>query len=210
MGAAEQIAVDRLARIYELRLAMDDQYGRIKPLWRTLRVPGVVQLGRLSELIQGIMQWSGSHMHEFKIGDARFGETDPERDFSGLISPDLRDEWDAPLDSVLLEVGASAIYTYDFGESWEVSISVEGLGRPDGHRLVYCTGGDGGSPPEDGSRRGKRPRFSQAATNRDLAEYVDWLNRLAAGDEDDEDLAHPLGPLGPRVEAYPVGPDDIW
>ena len=206
----EEIMAARLMRVYELRLTMDDQGGRIKPLWRTLRIPGVVQLGRLSELIQVVMQWSGLHMHDFKIGGVRFGDTDPEHDYSGLLSPDLRDEWEAPLDCIFRDVGASVHYTYDFGESWEVSITVEGLGQPDDHRLVYCTGGDGGSPPEDGSRRGKRSKFSQAATNRDLAEYLDWLNRVAEGDADDEDLAHPLSPLGPRVESYPVGPDDIW
>ena len=83
---------------------------------RLLLVPAHLTLAHLHDLLQAAMGWSNDHLHEFSIGQRRFGP--PSQDmFMGLS--DLSDEGTVPLSTVLSRVGAKAKYTYDFGDEWE-------------------------------------------------------------------------------------------
>jgi len=94
------------------------------------------------------MGWDNSHMHEFQIGQKRYGEPDLDDQFMGL--PAVGNERTARLFSVLGKARAKAVYTYDFGDTWEHAIGVEKILSPEsGHAYPVCMDGERHGPPED-------------------------------------------------------------
>ena len=80
-------------------------------------------------------------MHEFSIGRRRVGPSDLE---------DVEDECTVRLSGILARVGSKAVYTYDFGDSWEHGIVLEKR-LPVDPNMTYpvCTDGQLACPPED-------------------------------------------------------------
>src|SRR4029077_4994020 len=111
-------------------------------IWRRLLVPSDLTLAKLHDVIQVAMGWHDAHLHEFRVGDETYGAPD--------IESDAMDERKVRLHQVLGRAGAKALYTYDFGDSWEHRIVVE-KSLPADPKLNYpvCTGGQRAGPPED-------------------------------------------------------------
>jgi len=87
-------------------------------------------------------------MHDFQIGKKRYGKPDPVEQFMGL--PAVGNERTARLFSVLGKARAKAVYTYDFGDTWEHAITVEKIFQPEsGHAYPVCVDGERHGPPED-------------------------------------------------------------
>ncbi len=131
--------------IYQIKVTL---LGTSPPIWRRLLLPADVTLSQLHGLLQIAMGWEDDHMHEFRVGGRRFGRPDPEDRFMG--TPSLENERTAHLSGVLGRAGAKAIYTYDFGDTWEHGIVLEKR-LPADPNMAYpvCTGGQLACPPED-------------------------------------------------------------
>ena len=106
--------------IYQLKVTL---LGTSPPIWRRLLLPADVTLAQLHDVLQAAMGWEDGHMHEFSIGQRRFGRPDPEDRLMGM--PSVENERTVRLSGILGRVGAKAIYTYDFGDSWEHSLVLE-------------------------------------------------------------------------------------
>jgi hypothetical protein len=118
------------------------------PIWRRLLVPAGLALDVLHDVLQVAMGWDDSHLHDFRIGQKRFGKPDPNDRLMGL--PAVGNERITHLFMVLGEVGARAMYTYGFGDSWEHAIVVEKVLPPEaGLAYPLCVGGKFQGPPED-------------------------------------------------------------
>ena len=102
------------AEIYQLKVTL---LGTNPPIWRQLLVPADLTLAQLHDVLQIAMGWQECHLHEFSAGGRHFGRPDPEDRFMGM--PPVEDERRVRVSSVLRRIGAKAIYTYDFGDSWE-------------------------------------------------------------------------------------------
>ncbi len=112
-------------------------------IWRRLVVPAEVTLDVLHDILQVSFGWTDSHLHEFQVGDARFGIADVPEELLVV------DERAAPLGAVACE-GATFIYHYDFGDSWDHAITVESISDPTAEPVVVeCLGGARACPPED-------------------------------------------------------------
>lgn len=133
------------AEVYQLKVTL---LGTSPPIWRRLLVPANLTLAQLHDVLQVAMGWQECHMHEFSAGGRHFGRPDPEDRFMGM--PPVEDERRVRLSSVLGRIGAKAIYTYDFGDTWEHSIVLEKR-LPAAPTLGYpvCTDGQFACPPED-------------------------------------------------------------
>src|SRR5260370_6034266 len=131
--------------IYQIKVTL---LGASPPIWRRLLVPADVTLAYLHNVLQVAMGWEDCHLHEFRIGQKRFGTPDPDDRLMG-IEP-VSNERTVPLSSVLGRVGAKATYTYDFGDGWEHGMVLEKR-LPADPNLTYpqCTGGQRACPPED-------------------------------------------------------------
>jgi hypothetical protein len=131
--------------IYQLKVTL---LGTAPPIWRRLLVPAELTLAQLHDVLQAAMGWENSHMHEFLIGQRRYGTPDPDDRLMGMEP--VANERSVRLSTVLGRTGAKARYTYDFGDSWEHTIVLEKQLAPDPN-LVYptCTDGRRACPPED-------------------------------------------------------------
>jgi hypothetical protein len=147
-------AVEKPKEIYQIKVTLR---GTDPPIWRRLLVPADFTLEQLHRVLQRAMGWTESHLHDFRIGRQRFGTPDPmERafgsfgSFGGFRESRTASERTARLFSVLGGKGAKAVYTYDFGDSWEHQIVVEKCLSPEpGRAYPACLAGERRCPPED-------------------------------------------------------------
>jgi len=131
--------------IYQIKVTL---LGTSPPVWRRLLVPADFTLEQLHSVLQASMGWENCHMHDFRVGSQRFGKPLPgENLFGGSVTASERA---TRLFNVLPKVGAKAVYTYDFGDSWEHGIVVEKLLAAEaGHNYPACIDGERHGPPED-------------------------------------------------------------
>jgi hypothetical protein len=112
--------IESSQQIYQIKVTL---LGTSPPIWRRLLVPADLTLAQLHDVLQAAMGWEDGHMHEFSVGQRRFGRPDPEDRLMGM--PSAENERTVRLASTLGRVGSKAIYTYDFGDTWEHSIVLE-------------------------------------------------------------------------------------
>ncbi len=181
-----------LGDVFELRITLRHIDP---PIWRALRVPADVPLSVLHEVLQTAFGWTNSHLHDFHVGDIRFGMSEVEDEQFSV------DERAAPLGAVA-RAGSKLAYEYDFGDSWEHDIVVERVdSRGDG--AILCTGGARACPPEDcGGAYGYAHMLEVLANPRDEehANMKQWVPR--AFDSEKFDLAavnRKLATLSKRV-----------
>ena len=124
--------------VFELRVSL----RHIEPtIWRTLRVPADVPLGMLHEVLQTAFGWTNSHLHDFQVGDIRFGMTDIEDEMFSV------DENAAPLGAVARRVQAPSTATTSATTGSTTSSS--SAWPKAATSTIRCTGGARACPPED-------------------------------------------------------------
>lgn len=170
------------AALLQLRIELD---GVNPPVWRVVLVPESIPLDRLHRVIQIAMGWQDSHLHEFIIGEVRYGIPDPEWDAPGsLVS-----EKGVPL-AKALGSGKRFRYTYDFGDGWEHTLMVEGRGAaPDSPSQARCLSGENACPPEDVGGPPGYEAFLRAIADPGHDQHQDMLDWCGGGfDAGDFDL----------------------
>jgi len=111
------------------------------PIWRRFMVPGSITLDRLHDVIQIVMGWQDSHLHEFAIGKKRYTEYSDD----GLPCARYR------FVDLIKQKGRTFSYLYDFGDFWQHELTIEDSRyfNPDLPGPVFCLEGERGCPPED-------------------------------------------------------------
>jgi len=148
-------------------------------IWRRFLVPGNVTLAKLHRIIQEVMGWTNSHLHEFTIGNASYADTSPE-----LEPPKgLRNEKRMHLYRASPPAGGSFLYEYDFGDGWVHRVVVEKI--LDSHERFsgkpVCLEGECACPPEDcGGPFGYREMLD-IIKNEHHPEYEDTMEWLGGG-----------------------------
>jgi hypothetical protein len=138
--------VRKLAKTPSATLQLHIELRGSKPkIWRRVLVPQTITLVKLHAVIQAVFGWSGGHLHEFTVGEERFGTPDPEYDAWG----EVRNERTTKLASAL--GGARTMnYVYDFGDNWQHRIKVEKTLEPaPAGMLPMCVAGANATPPDD-------------------------------------------------------------
>ncbi len=69
--------------IYELKVTLDEVEP---PVWRTFHIPASASLFELHCVLQVVMGWTNSHLHEFVQGRKRYMSADPENNLVNLDS----------------------------------------------------------------------------------------------------------------------------
>ena len=113
-------------------------------VWRRFVVPASITLDRLHDVIQIVMGWTDSHLHEFTIGNKRYTEY-PESKEDGLPCGRYR------LGDLIKQKGRTFQYLYDFGDGWEHELVLEESRyfNPELRTELACLDGQRACPPED-------------------------------------------------------------
>ncbi len=139
-----------------LKITLDD----VEPnVMRRIVVPADIRLDRLHLVIQAAMGWTNSHLYEFRIGGAGWGEPDPDGFYDGPL-----DAKKGRLSAVLADAGRKTFsYLYDFGDGWSHTVKLEKIAPAiEGESDVLLLDAVGRCPPED---CGGAPGYERAAGN---------------------------------------------
>jgi hypothetical protein len=183
-GAAPKTATGRAAQrknIHRVKVTLRDAKP---PIWRRFEVPSDITLERLHRVIQTGFGWQDSHWHVFDTAVGRYGTRDPEGEADNYNGAYKK------LSTVADWPGDRFLYTYDFGDNWELDILVEAV-TPAGPGIAYprCTGGRRAGPPEDsGGVWGYVEMLKVLANPRhqDHQDLLQWLGIDTAAEYDSE------------------------
>jgi hypothetical protein len=129
-------------KTYQLKVSLQ---GAKPPIWRRFLVDGAMTLAEFHDVLQIVMGWGDSHLHQFTVSGVAYGSTDPQ---FGIEM--ARDERKVRLEQVLQHEKDAMVYEYDFGDGWRHKVTLEKvLPFEAGAVLPACTKGKGACPPED-------------------------------------------------------------
>ncbi len=105
------------SRIYQLRIELQ----HIAPVVRRrILVPETLTLGKLDRVIQAAMGWNNAHLHDFTIEGKRYCTPDPQ-----WPEPEMLNERRYTVGEVLGQTVQQFRYSYDFGDGWDHTVTVE-------------------------------------------------------------------------------------
>jgi len=167
-----------LRSIYQLTVTLQ---GIKLPIWRRFQIASTENLGDVHIVLQVVMGWTNSHLHEFVMGGNRYGIPDEE------FPSDVLDEMDYRLDQLLKKEKDTLSYAYDFGEGWEHEIVLEKVLPFDtGVVLPVCLDGARACPPEDVGGMPGYAMFLETISDPAHPEYNEMLEWVG-GDYDPEE-----------------------
>jgi hypothetical protein len=132
-------------QVYQLKITL----RHIKPpVWRRVETKDG-SLAQLHDIIQACLGWEDYHLHEFEIGDERYGDPLQWQDgFGGEL--EVGNEGKVRLSQLVAQGVKKFSYTYDMGDTWEHAIQIEkALPAEAGVRYPRCIAGQRACPPED-------------------------------------------------------------
>lgn len=156
-------ATDPEGAICQLKITLE---GVRPPVWRRILVDSETTLRGLHDVLQVVMPWQDSHLHEFNLNGERYGPPDPEELFDDPAIDSRRFKLS------MIPEGAVFEYVYDFGDGWTHRILVEKkLPRDADTRYPTCVAGKRASPPEDCGGVGGYETLVEALKDPDHAEH---------------------------------------
>jgi len=154
---------------YQLKISLNN----IKPpIWRRFVVESNIKLPDLHKVIQTIMGWTNSHLHQFIIDGKYYSEPD-EDSFTECI-----DYRKIKLAQVLSSEKQTITYVYDFGDGWEHKLVLEEILQNHSQKSPACLAGKRSCPPEDcGGPYGYEDLLKVISDpkNEEYNEMIEWL-----------------------------------
>lgn len=153
--------------VYQVKVTLT---GSEPTIWRRMHISSDTSLQKLHEILQVVMGWTNSHLHQFIIGGKYFSEPDPEYD------PEVENEKLIRLSQVVSGVNERSVYEYDFGDNWEHELLIEKiLPVAEGTRYPVCIAGQRACPPEDCGGIQGYARFLEAIQKPNHPEHDEML-----------------------------------
>lgn len=165
-----------MTKVYKLYTKLLDY----KPLiWRRFLVADSMKLSNLTYALMGLYRMEGEHLFNF---------FSPEnKKYYGLKEEEFADSAEinakaTPLRKIMTATGLQIIFNYDFGDSWEISVSIEEITESEFHPQKYpiLVNGKGYGIIED---CGGTPGLEDIAKafkkkkGEEYEEYCEWLGR---------------------------------
>ena len=135
---------DEAGAIYQIKVTLEESEP---PIWRRIQTTDCT-LGELHDVLQVVMGWENSHLHQFIIQGKYYGTPDPDAMDWG---PEMEDEEEIRLSQVA-RMGRQVRFTYeyDFGDSWTHEVVLEKIMAPEPKvKYPVCVDGARACPPED-------------------------------------------------------------
>jgi hypothetical protein len=126
---------------YQLKITLKDSKP---PIWRRFIVSESITLVKLHHVIQEVMGWYDSHLHEFEFNGECYGQPDPDAMF------EINNEKKVKLNLLINTEKDKFLYNYDFGDDWRHVIVLEKiLTEQPAPVKPKCITGKMACPPED-------------------------------------------------------------
>ena len=134
----------KAVEVYQIKVTLE---GSQPPIWRRVQVASDTTLANFHMVLQRVMGWTNSHMHQFIVGRTFYGRPDPA--FADMGSETLGEKRYKVAD--LAPVAKKKfIYEYDFGDGWQHEVVVEKVLPPDpAFKHTTCLAGANACPPDD-------------------------------------------------------------
>lgn len=141
-------------QIYQLKITLK---GLRPPIWRRVQVHSDISFAELHDVIQVLMNWTDTHLHNFEVlgrdkglGERVFIGPKQEESFGSSFLMEELDEEEEQLSYWLVNEKDSVLYKYDFGDNWEHKIILEKILEPE-ESIDYprCTAARREPPTED-------------------------------------------------------------
>lgn len=129
--------------VHQLKVSLQ---GIEPEIWRSFKVSSDFTFHDLHQVIQVVMGWNNFHLYEFTSKGKRIG-LDLEDDF--FTSDKIIPSDTITIQEVLPRKRSNIQYTYDFGDSWEHRVVVEGISKDEVLLHPICLDGAMNCPPED-------------------------------------------------------------
>ena len=130
--------------VYQIKVTLE---GIRPPIWRRVHVASDTTLAKFHMVLQHVMGWTNSHLHQFVIRGQYFAPRDVFSEFGG---PKMGSETKTTLADVVSGPKSRMRYEYDMGDSWLHDIVVEkALSAEAGAQYPVCLAGARACPPED-------------------------------------------------------------
>lgn len=131
-------------RIARIRIQLEDWQPTI---WRRVEVPMTATLKAMHDVIQAAMPFDDCHLFEFRADGKRYAIPDPEWDsLHDKTHPAKTMRLGTLVDRGIAELA----YTYDFGDDWRHTVTIEAVADADpGEEYPRYIDGAGRAPPED-------------------------------------------------------------
>lgn len=137
--------------LYQLKIQIEMDGFEI---WRRVLVPSTYSFRHLHNIIQTVFDWQNYHLHKFEVkkNGSKLKlivmDDDPETlEWIDLDTYDVLQERFVALKDIFMETDVVA-YEYDFGDSWDHTITLESTIKSHEFKAVYLEG-KGERPPED-------------------------------------------------------------
>lgn len=137
--------------LYQLKIQINLEGHDI---WRRVFVPSTYSFRHLHHIIQTVFDWQNYHLHEFIVdrGENKplkiVMDDDPETiEYVNVDEFEIRQERFIALEDIFPEFG-EVIYEYDFGDSWEHTLTLEKVVKSKVFQATFLEG-NGERPPED-------------------------------------------------------------
>jgi hypothetical protein len=162
--------------IYQVQIALA---GSEPKIWRRVLIPSNLLLSDFHYIIQIVMGWTNSHLHQFIKNKMYYSIEMPDDDFwdddhnIDYIQKKTR------ISDLLTKEKEKIIYEYDFGDGWHHDIILEKILPVDSKiRYPVCIEGKMHCPPEDcGGVWGYANMLDilKQPTHEEYEEYLEWL-----------------------------------
>ncbi len=168
--------------VYQLKIMLDHTKP---PVWRRFIVESDMKLPDLHKVIQTVMGWFNSHLHQFRINGKSY--TAPDEEFMSEVT----DYRKIRLNAVITKEKQKFHYDYDFGDGWEHTIVLEKILPKDKNmRYPTCVDGKRNCPPEDCGGPGGYADLLEVIKdpgNEEYEEMMEWLGGIFDPEEFDID-----------------------
>jgi hypothetical protein len=116
--------------LYQLKMTLRDVHP---PIWRRIQVWEDTTLAQLHRILQIVMGWENSHLHEFRIGHRVYSVPDPDDD---LNERTIIDERRQRLRQVVPQVGRSSTRMTS-GDNSRHELLLEAIACPRRNRQIW-------------------------------------------------------------------------
>ncbi len=171
--------------VYQLKISLKHV---TPPVWRRVLVSEDFTLPQLHGLIQVVMGWTNSHLHEFSVGPRGATKTFmPKVALDEMVVGDLADESEVSLHKVMGRPKDKLAYIYDFGDYWQHDIVLEKVEKAETDTVVpVCLAGRRACPPEDCGGLPGYEHLLEVLSDPEDEEHGDMLEWVGVGFDSEE------------------------